>query len=87
MSQPKHYKTTNVLGLDPWVSDDEDSDTVTSKSSYDESSQETDTNPSVTPCMVPNQDTNEVPTMVPNTNDPRWTPSTKSIPKSGRRKL
>ena len=92
-------KITNAQRLDPWVNgDSDDSDTVTSENTYDESSQETATNLSVTPSVVPSQEPSAVPTMEPCNNiredpstesseDPRWAPCKNPIQKPSRWKL
>ena len=56
LTKPLKKQTTNESSIDTWVSDGEDSDTVTSENTEEDSSQESDTEPSTTLRMGPSQE-------------------------------
>ena len=64
-------QSTNELSIKTWLSNDEDSDIVTSKNTNEKSSQEIDTEPSATSKMGPSQEPTGEPTMEPTAERPK----------------
>ena len=83
LTQSLKKHTTNELSIKTWVSNDEESNTVTSGNSEENSSQESDPKPSATPRLRPSQKPTREPTTEPRAEpneDPRWVLTQKPIP-------